>query len=147
MIRQFDTKRFLTIVCWQHFVDVHSHGVNILHHPAYDPQDPHLYIYIFDDAIIDSSTASYVEAALILNTIQALHVDGGKNSFSNMFVVGDQQLYDRICVLLMRHGDNTTGPFLWTATGTLLRTVLVALMISIFYLFLGQLQQNWDSGK
>jgi hypothetical protein len=103
MICQFDIFRFLSIVCWQHFVEVHAQGFNILHHPAYDPHGPHFYIY--DDAIIDSSTASYVEAGLILNTIQALHIDGGKNSFNNMFVVGDQQLYDRMCVLVMRHRE------------------------------------------
>ena len=148
MICQFDIFRFLSIVCWQHFVEVHAQGFNILHHPAYDPHGPHFYIY--DDAIIDSSTASYVEAGLILNTIQALHIDGGKNSFNNMFVVGDQQLYDRMCVLVMRHREaenNITGPFHWTATGTLLRIVSVASMIFIFYLFLAQSLSNWGSGK
>ena len=57
---------------------------------------------IYDDAITDSPTASYLEAETFLNTIQALHIDGGKNSFQIMFLVGDQQLYDRVCVLVNR---------------------------------------------
>jgi len=79
---------------------VHQEGCSILDHPDYQPNGSHFYIY--DDAIIDSSTASYLEAEIILNTIQALHIDGGKNSFKIMFLVGDQQLYDRVCVLVNR---------------------------------------------
>jgi hypothetical protein len=30
MICQFDIFRFLSIVCWQHFVEVHAQGFNIL---------------------------------------------------------------------------------------------------------------------
>ena len=79
---------------------MHQAGFNVLDHPDYQPKESTFYIY--DDAIIDSSTASYHEAETILNTIQALHIDGGKNSFKNMFLVGDQQLYDRVCVLVKR---------------------------------------------
>ena len=79
---------------------MHQEGSSILDHQDYQPNGSHFYIY--DDAIIDSSTASYLEAEIILNTIQALHIDGGKNSFNIMFIVGDQQLYDRICVLVNR---------------------------------------------
>ena len=82
---------------------MHQEGSSILDHPDYQPNGSHFYIY--DDAIIDSSTASYLEAEIILNTIQALHIDGGKNSFNIMFIVGDQQLYDRICVLVNRCPD------------------------------------------
>jgi hypothetical protein len=96
--------RLLRLSIWQHFVvDIHSRGLYLLDHPAYDPNGPHFYKY--NDAIIDSSTASYVEAETILNTIQAVHIDGIENRFKNMFVVGDQQLYDRMCVLVTRQPE------------------------------------------
>jgi len=40
---------------------------------------------------------------IILDRIQALHIDGEKNGFKVIFVVCDQQTYDRMCVLVMDH--------------------------------------------
>ena len=101
LICGFSVINFTHITCWRHFISAHASGLHILDHPCYQPEGPHFYIY--DEAIIDASTASYVEGSTILNTIQALHIDGRKNNFKAMFVVGDQQLYDRMCVLVQRH--------------------------------------------
>ena len=96
----FDCSGFLKIQSWQHFLTVHSSGASILHHPFYDPTCAHFAIY--DPAIIDISTSAYIENNQILETLQSLHVDGGKNSFKCILYVGDQQTYDRTCVLIQQ---------------------------------------------
>jgi hypothetical protein len=47
----------------------------------------------------------------ILDRIQTLHIDGEKNRFKVMFVVGDQQTYDRMCVLVMAILTGIVGVF------------------------------------
>ena len=124
---------------------MHQAGFNVLDHPDYQPKESTFYIY--DDAIIDSSTASYHEAETILNTIQALHIDGGKNSFKNMFLVGDQQLYDRVCVLVKRCPEQYSwvvplaGDFHFTGH------VLSCSTSSGFCHLLQQLYTRWDLKK
>ena len=100
LIASFDMTLFL-VGCWSHFVQLARSGQNILAHPNYVPGGPHFYIY--DPALIDVATASYVDVTRILDEIQLLRVDGKKKSFKVMFVVGDQQTYDRMCVLLIDH--------------------------------------------
>jgi len=41
----------------------------------------------------------------ILDSIQALHVDGIKNTFRAIFVVRDQQTYDRMYALIFEHPE------------------------------------------
>jgi hypothetical protein len=102
LIALFNQDLYLT-ECWTHFIGLCLPGHDILDHPFYDPQGPHFYIY--DPALIDVATASYVDVMQILDRIQRLHIDGEKNSFRVMFVVGDQQTYDRMCVLVMDHPE------------------------------------------
>lgn len=97
-ITAFDRSTFLVVMSWQHFFMLDPKSFNILDHPNYDPEGATFYIY--DPAIIDISTAAYIENIRILNTAQSLHINGGKNYFKVMFVVGDQQTYDRICRLI-----------------------------------------------
>ena len=78
-------------------------GYCILDHTNYNRGGPDTLIY--DPAIIGASTAAYLECTLILDTIQALHIDGQKNAFKVAFVVGDQQLYDRICNLTIQNPE------------------------------------------
>ena len=40
-----------------------------------------------------------------LDAIQARHVHGGRHAFQNVFVVGDQQMYDRVVNLKLLHPD------------------------------------------
>ena len=40
-----------------------------------------------------------------LDAIQARHVDGARHAFKNVFVVGDQQMYDRVVNLKLLHPD------------------------------------------
>jgi len=84
---------------WNHFISVHVTEVNILGHPEYNPHGAHFYIY--DPALFNISTAAYVDVIRIMDSIQALHVDGSKNAFKVVFVVGDQQTYDRMCSLVV----------------------------------------------
>jgi hypothetical protein len=102
LIELFNLDLYLTD-CWTHYFGVCISGQDILDHPFYDPQGPHFYIY--DPALIDIATASYLDVMRILDRIQTLHIDGEKNRFKVMFVVGDQQTYDRMCVLVMDHPD------------------------------------------
>ena len=71
---------------------IYLSGDCVLHHPSYDPKECHFYIY--DPALFDISRAAYVDVVRIMDSIQQLHVDGVKNSFRAVFVVGDQQTYD-----------------------------------------------------
>lgn len=96
-IDSFDEMLFLT-VHWQHFISLHHQGFCILDHPDYDPGCADFLIY--DPAILDTSTAAYVEVERILNTTQTLHIDGLKNAFAVMFLIGDQQTFDRMNVLV-----------------------------------------------
>jgi len=102
MVATFDSALFLGAI-WTHFVELHVAGTCILDHPAYDPRGAHFIIY--DPALIDVSTAAYVDVIKILDSIQQLHVDGIKNEFKVVFVVGDQQTYDRMCALIILHPD------------------------------------------
>lgn len=102
IITAFNCSIFL-VNFWTHFFQICALGHNVLEHPEYDPFGPHFYIY--DPALIDVATASYIDVMHILDRIQSRHVDGEKNAFKVMFVVGDQQTYDRMCVLVMDHPD------------------------------------------
>jgi hypothetical protein len=93
----FDAVPFLT-GHWLHFMTLHNSGFVILDHPDYDPGGATLLIY--DPAILDTSTAAYIEVERILNTTQTLHIDGAKNCFKVMFLLGDQQTFDRMNVLI-----------------------------------------------
>jgi len=67
---------FLSETCWDHFIGNHLDGYCILDNPNHNPGEPHTLIY--DPAIIGASTAAYLECTLILDNIQALHIDGQK---------------------------------------------------------------------
>ena len=54
----FDAVPFLT-GHWLHFMTLHNSGFVILDHPDYDPGGATLLIY--DPAILDTSTAAYIE--------------------------------------------------------------------------------------
>jgi len=60
---------------------------------------------IYDPALIGVATASYIDVMAILDSIQSLDADGTKNKFKAVFVVGDQQTYDRMCVLVMDYPE------------------------------------------
>ena len=96
-IISFDVSNFLTGI-WLHFMLLHQDGVCILDHPDFVPDGATFLIY--DPAILDTSTAGYIEVERIINATQTLHIDGAKNNFKVMFLVGDQQTYDRMCVLV-----------------------------------------------
>ena len=98
MIESFDYNYFLSMASWNHFFRVHDQGLVILDHPDFQPNGKTEYIY--DPAIIGTSTSSYTENEVILNTIQQLHVNGEKNNFNNVIVVGDQQTFDRMNALI-----------------------------------------------
>ena len=102
MINAFNCTAFL-VSFWSHFFTLSAEGHDILEHPDHNPHGPHFLIY--DPALIDVATASYIDVMQILDRIQTLHVDGEKNAFKVMFVVGDQQTFDRMCVLLMDHPE------------------------------------------
>lgn len=99
----FERDTFLSETCWGHFISKHLDGYCIIDHPSYEPDGPHFLIY--DPAIIGGSTAAYLDCTRILDTIQALHIDGQKKSFKVAFVVGDQQLYDRVCNLVIQNQE------------------------------------------
>jgi hypothetical protein len=102
LILAFNSATFLVSI-WSHFFTILAQGHNILDHPDYNPNGPHFLVY--DPAIIDVATPSYIDVMIILDRIQALHIDGEKNRFKVMFVVGDQQTYERMCILLMDHPE------------------------------------------
>jgi hypothetical protein len=102
MVSAFSTTLMLTAF-WVHFLTLHLAGDCALDHPNYDPRGRHFFIY--DPALFDISTASYVDVMRIMESIQQLHVDGVKNSFRAIFVVGDQQTYDRMCSLIVEHPE------------------------------------------
>ena len=102
MVAAFNSPLFLAS-CWGHFVTIHLSGACILDHPDFNPRGAH--DIICDPALFDLSTAAYVDAIRILDAIQELHVDGLKNSFKVIFVVGDQQTYDRMCALTIVHPE------------------------------------------
>lgn len=102
MVAAFSSTLFLASF-WEHFITVHISGACILDHPDFTPRGAHDIIY--DPALFDISTAAYVDVIRILDTIQEVHVDGLKNSFKVIFVVGDQQTYDRMCALTILHPE------------------------------------------
>lgn len=102
MATSFNISMMLTTF-WAHFLSIHLSGDCVLHHPSYDPKGSHFYIY--DPALFDISTAAYVDVIRIMDSIQQLHVDGVKNSFRAVFVVGDQQTYDRMCALIVEQPE------------------------------------------
>ena len=61
--------------------------------------------YIYDQAITGISTGAYVEVQQILAAIQADHIDGKQNRYRHVLVVGDQQLYDRMNVLIRENAE------------------------------------------
>ena len=106
MATSFNISMMLTTF-WAQFLSIHLSGDCVLHHPSYDPKGCHFYIY--DPALFDISTAAYVDVVQIMDSIQQLHVDGVKNSFRAVFVVGDQQTYDRMCALIVEQPER----FMW----------------------------------
>ena len=145
MICQCDNSSFLFILFLQQFVDFRVHGCDIYIISPILRSNCSLFSF-FDDVIIDSSAASYVEAWLIW-----IHL---KRS-----IWWELKFLSRTCLLFATRNhtaapayfpchdtkNNIIGSFLWTVTSTLLKILSVTLMKSVLNLFLGQSQSNWDS--
>ena len=95
--QNFDS--FLKDTCWFNFISLHNQGTNILHHPDYTPPDG-AHMSIYDPAVIGVNTAAYSEVEEVLAAIASQHIDGPSNTYKVMFVVGDQQSYDRMSSLI-----------------------------------------------
>ena len=86
--------------CWNHFFEIMIDGDNVLDHPSYDPGRAHDIIY--DEPILDVSTAAYPDVTTVLDQIQSQFVDDGP-CLKSVFVGGDQQSYDRMLNLIERY--------------------------------------------
>ena len=70
---------------------------SVLNHPDYDPEGAHKIIY--NKPVLDVSTAAYPDVMKVLDQIQTDLVDNGPR-LKVVFVVGDQQSYDRMLNLI-----------------------------------------------
>ena len=61
--------------CWTHFFHIMLDGDNVLDHPDYEPGGAHGVIY--DEPVLDVSTAAYPDVMKVLDAIQSQFVDNG----------------------------------------------------------------------
>ena len=91
---------------WRHFVSIANVGTGVLGHPHYIPRFGRSKV-IYQRPIYQCGTASYDDVEKLLRRIHDFHVRDRRQSL--VYVVGDQQTYDRMLKLKIRNPE----PYRW----------------------------------